>query len=176
MHFFEFIDLFLMCQRFIMGVKGLNKVSQKKFSSLVWCKISGTYRILPSCWSCLWTLLCWCPWHSQSLFSDTPFHKDKGRTEVMSNIYLMYTLTRHLYLSLFLSLPSPILSCLEIQLTFSSLGKSLQGCTGPLKQQMDMCPGLEWANKCQYLTCTQRTWKVELWPCKNISALLSTFF
>jgi len=44
-----------------MGVKGLNKVSQKKFSSLAWCKISGIYRILPSCWSCLWTLLCWHP-------------------------------------------------------------------------------------------------------------------
>lgn len=62
--FFWVYRLFLMCQRFIMGVKGLNKVSQEKFSSLVWCKISGTYRILPSCWSCLWTLLCWRPWHS----------------------------------------------------------------------------------------------------------------
>lgn len=119
--FFWVYRLFLMCQRFIMGVKGLNKVSQEKFSSLVWCKISGTYRILPSCWSCLWTLLCWRPWHS--LCSAT-WLLVKARAFVhpvptFTGTYICPSL-----------LPPPALPSRN-----TMQDKSVPGCTGPLEQQ-----------------------------------------
>lgn len=126
--FFWVYRLFLMCQRFIVGVKGLNKVSQKKFSSLVWCKIWETYRILPLCWSCLWTLLCWHPRHG--LCSATQLLVKARATLGLWALYILYPHLQVTYVCPLLFPPPALASRNTIQ------GKSLQSCTGPLEKQV----------------------------------------
>lgn len=158
--FFWVYTLFLMCQGFIVGVKGLNKVSQKKFSSLVWCKISGTYRILPSCWSWLWTLLCWHRWHS--LCSAT-WLIVKARSTLslwaLYNLYIHIHYRTHICPSVFPLPALPFFAELHgPSRTANSLkrGKHIQSWRGPTSVSTSLTP---------------RKGRTELWPCIRVSAI-----